>query len=242
MLHRGEADFRQVRAVLDGSCDPANPGEPAVALPPRTALVSNRRMPPSRPSPGRDGSHLDAIVRSAAALFARQGYRGTSMRDLGKAVGVHAGSLYVHIESKEDLLEKIVHSIMERSERDMEEVLATSGTAAEQLREIAARDLHLISENKEAATVFFHEWRNLSAQRQAAVIASRDRWEAGLRTVIAKGIAAGEFREVDVRVASIAVSSMLNWVYQWYSPEGDLSPDELADRFADLLVVGLRAS
>jgi AcrR family transcriptional regulator len=192
-------------------------------------------------SNGSDGVYVDAIVSAAAALFARQGYRGTSMRDIGKVIGVHAGSLYVHIASKEDVLHRIVRSIMEQSERDMEDVLAAGGTATEQLRRIATKDLTLISENKEAATVFFHEWRNLSEPRQAAVVASRDRWEAGLRSVITRGVESGEFRDVDVRVASIALISMLNWVYQWYSPDGDLTADALADRFTDLLVAGLRS-
>jgi AcrR family transcriptional regulator len=183
---------------------------------------------------------LSSIIEIAATLFARQGYRGTSMRDIGRAVGVHAGSLYVHIESKEDLLHAIVFSIMERSEGDMQEVLAGGGTATAQLHDIAARDLKLIGENKEFATVFFHEWRNLSEPRQQEVIASRDRWEAGLRTVIARGVEDGEFRDVDPRIVSIALTSILNWAYVWYSPDGDRSPRQLAYEFAELLIVGLR--
>ncbi|HEX3790806.1 MAG TPA: TetR/AcrR family transcriptional regulator [Pseudonocardiaceae bacterium] len=195
---------------------------------------------PERPSASTD--YVTPIVRIAATLFAEQGYHGTSMRDIGREVGVHAGSLYVHIQSKEDLLEAIVRSIMERSEQDMAEVLAAGGTATEQLHAIAARDLKLIGENKEFATVFFHEWRNLSEGRQQAVIASRDRWETGLRSIIVKGIEQGEFRPVDPRIAGIALTSILNWAYVWYSPDGDLSTDQLADQFAGLLVTGLRAN
>ncbi|HEX3590759.1 MAG TPA: TetR/AcrR family transcriptional regulator [Pseudonocardiaceae bacterium] len=185
--------------------------------------------------------YVSPIVRTAASLFARQGYRGTSMRDIGKAVGVHAGSLYVHIESKEQLLESIVLHIMERSEQDMAEVLAEGGTATEQLYGIAARDLRLIGENKEFATVFFHEWRNLSEERQQRVIASRDRWEADLRSVFTRGIAGGEFRDIEPRIAGIVLTSILNWAYVWYSPDGDLSTDELARRFVDIVVNGTRA-
>lgn len=184
--------------------------------------------------------YLAAIVEIAAGLFARQGYRGTSMRDIGRAMGIHAGSLYVHIESKEDLLHQIVNSIMLRSEQDMAEVLARGGTATEQLHEIALRDLRLIGENRERATVFFHEWRNLSPERQRAVIASRDRWEEGLRSVISRGVETGEFRAVDVRITGIALTSMLNWAYVWYSPGGELSVDQLAAQYVELLVAGLR--
>lgn len=184
--------------------------------------------------------HLAAIVDAAAGLFAQQGYRGTSMRDIGRVMGMHAGSLYVHIESKEELLHRIVNSIMLKSEQDMAEVLAAGGTATAQLHEIALRDLRLIGENRERATVFFHEWRNLSPERQHAVIASRDRWEQGLRGVISRGIETGEFRPVDVRTTGIALTSMLNWAYVWYSPGGELSVEQLAGQFTDLLVAGLR--
>jgi AcrR family transcriptional regulator len=184
--------------------------------------------------------HLAAIVDAAAGLFAQQGYRGTSMRDIGRVMGIHAGSLYVHIESKEELLHRIVNSIMLKSEQDMAEVLAAGGTATAQLHEIALRDLRLIGENRERATVFFHEWRNLSPERQHEVIASRDRWEQGLRGVISRGIETGEFRPVDVRTTGIALTSMLNWAYVWYSPGGELSVEQLAGQFTDLLVAGLR--
>jgi AcrR family transcriptional regulator len=187
-----------------------------------------------------DPDYVTAIVDIAAGLFARQGYRGTSMRDIGREVGIHAGSLYVHIDSKEELLHRIVNSIMLRSEQDMAEVLARPGAATGQLREIVLRDLRLVSEHRERATVFFHEWRNLSADRQQAVIASRDRWEHGLRSVISRGIAAGEFRPVDVRITGFAVTSMLNWAYVWYSADGALTVEQLADHYVDLITGGLQ--
>jgi AcrR family transcriptional regulator len=183
--------------------------------------------------------YLTPIVETAASLFARQGYHATSMRDIGREVGVHAGSLYAHISSKEDLLAAIVRRIMESSEHDMAEILENGGTATAQLREVASRDLKLIAENKEFATVFFHEWRNLSSERQDAVIASRDLWESGLRSIISRGIESGEFRRVDPRIASIALTSILNWVYVWYSPDGELRIDELAEQFTDLFLNGL---
>src|ERR1700744_2109556 len=106
------------------------------------------------------------------------------MRDIGRAVGIHAGSLYVHIESKEELLHLIVNSIMLKCEQDMTEELAGQASALAQLHGISWCDLRLIGEHPEGARVFFHEWRNPSPERQQAVAASRDRWEHGLRSVI----------------------------------------------------------
>src|ERR671934_2825921 len=46
----------------------------------------------------------EELTREAARLFAEKGYHGTSIGDLAEAMGVQKGSLYAHIESKQDLL------------------------------------------------------------------------------------------------------------------------------------------
>jgi AcrR family transcriptional regulator len=59
----------------------------------------------------RDGGHetvvpderQDQILRAAAELFVKQGYAGTSIRDIAQQVGLLAGSVYHHFRSKEDL-------------------------------------------------------------------------------------------------------------------------------------------
>src|SRR3546814_17821142 len=55
-------------------------------------------------APGDEGSsRRRQIMEIAARLFARKGYRGASMRDIGEQAGVLGGSLYHHIKSKEAL-------------------------------------------------------------------------------------------------------------------------------------------
>jgi hypothetical protein len=77
---------------------------------------------------------------------------------------------------------------------------------------------------------------------RALVQEKRDLYESFIHNIIEEGIADGEFRkDADVRLASLAVLSMGNWIYAWYRPEGELGPHEIGERFADLLVKGLEA-
>jgi AcrR family transcriptional regulator len=55
--------------------------------------------PSDSPAPGRD-----RILDCAASFFVERGYTATSLRDIARAAGMKAGSLYYHFESKEDLL------------------------------------------------------------------------------------------------------------------------------------------
>ncbi|WP_330211970.1 TetR/AcrR family transcriptional regulator [Pseudomonas sp. Z18(2022)] len=51
---------------------------------------------------------FDKIRTAASDLFCQTGYKGLGMRSLAAAVGIQAGSLYNHIESKQALLYELI--------------------------------------------------------------------------------------------------------------------------------------
>ncbi|MDP9235184.1 MAG: TetR/AcrR family transcriptional regulator, partial [Actinomycetota bacterium] len=70
----------------------------------------------------------------------------------------------------------------------------------------------------------------------------RDRYENMVRRIVSDGIAAGDFRaDTDVGFAARLVLSAGNWTYTWYRPGGDLGPQEIGERYAELLIRGLEA-
>jgi hypothetical protein len=73
------------------------------------------------------------------------------------------------------------------------------------------------------------------------VKALRDQYESLWDELIREGIEGGRLRQVDPTLARLLVLSAANWTYTWYDPEGTLSPDEIADRFSELLLRGLAA-
>jgi AcrR family transcriptional regulator len=182
------------------------------------------------------------LVRAAARLFSERGYNGTSMRDLGEALGLQRGSLYAHIVSKEELLYDVVEEGAERFLARAEEAVSAGGSATDRLLLFLQGHIETAIEHLDAATVFLNEWRYLSEDRRAGVKEKRDRYEGMLRQIIEDGISSGEFRsDADVRFAVLLVLSAGNWVYEWYRPNGQLGPREISERFSDLIVTGLEA-
>ena len=51
----------------------------------------------------------EEILRVAANLFKKKGYSAVTMRDLAKAMGIKAASLYNHINSKQEILSVIIN-------------------------------------------------------------------------------------------------------------------------------------
>jgi AcrR family transcriptional regulator len=180
------------------------------------------------------------IEEAASALFRERGYSATSVRDIAQALNLQGGSLYAHVASKEDVLWSIVIRAAERFNAGVGD-LATdeTRTPADRLRAMINAHVAVVTGIQKDAAVFLHEWRFLSAERRAQISARRDAHEAFFRQVIASGIDAGEFRDVDPRVTAMAILSALNGIPTWYRPNGKLTADQIADQHADLFLHAL---
>ncbi len=176
----------------------------------------------------------EQILDRAARLFGRRGYHATSMRDIGEATGMLPGSLYAHIASKEDLLFEIVTSAARQFLAGLEAVLAETLSPDERLRRAMRSHVGVVAENLDAAWVFHHEWKSLTGKRRAEIRRLRDRYEAMWDKIVTDLPGAD-----DSRFARLLVLSAANWTYTWYRPSGPLSPEEVSDRFTDLLLRGL---
>lgn len=181
------------------------------------------------------------IKEVTTRLFSERGYQATSMRDIADAVGLQAGSLYAHVRNKEDMLFVIVEDMSDASLGEMKAVLNSGLPSQEQFREIARRHAKLVAEHLPAMTVYMHEWQHLDGKNKRTITKKRDRYEHGLRTIIERCVDDGTFAPTNITLAAKALLSTLNWMYQWYRPEGNMSALEVADSFTDILCAGLLA-
>lgn len=65
----------------------------------------------------------EKILDEALNLFSKYGYAGTSVQDLGAAVGVKAPSLYKHFESKKAIYDEVVRRAKLVYKETLEEIL-----------------------------------------------------------------------------------------------------------------------
>jgi TetR/AcrR family transcriptional regulator, cholesterol catabolism regulator len=170
------------------------------------------------------------VVAAAGRLFAERGYHGTSMRDLGRELGLLGSSLYAHVESKQDLLVEVVEEGARLFQDSADRALAAGGSAAERLRGLVEGHIDVVLDNQDVVRTFLNEARMLDDEHRARVIAARDAYETAFRAVIAEGVADGRFRpDVDPKIASIFILSILNAVERWYRPTGELDRTGLVD-------------
>lgn len=170
------------------------------------------------------------VIAAAGRLFAESGYHGTSMRDLGKELGLLGSSLYAHVDSKQDLLVEVVEEGAGLFEASAVEAMETEGTATERMRALVEGHIDVVLDNIAISRTFLNEARMLDDEHREKVIEARDHYERAFRNVLRQGIVDGSFRaELDPKTNSIFLLSVLNAVERWYDPKGPLDRSALVD-------------
>ena len=180
------------------------------------------------------------VVAAAGRLFAKSGYHGTSMRDLGRELGLLGSSLYAHVDSKQDLLVEVVEDGARLFQESARSALTVPGSALDRLRALVTGHVDVVLSHQDVVRTYLNEARMLDDDHRARVIAARDSYEQAFREVIADGIEDESFRaDVDPKMSSIFILSVLNALERWYRPDGELDRDALAGRMARFVEAGL---
>ena len=180
------------------------------------------------------------ILAFAAKIFAEKGYDRATLQQIADAVGMKKGSLYYYISSKEDLLFQIPDSMIDYWIKEQEKMLKAAISPEEKLRQAMKTHVNLLAGDFERLCVFLHEYKSLTPAWREKIIAKRNEYEDLFYQIIEEGIKTGAFRPLDVKVVTLAIMGMGNWLYQWYSPAGRLSIGQIDQVFYDLVMQGLK--
>ncbi len=182
----------------------------------------------------------EEILAVSQRLFREQGYDSTSMRDIAGALGMEPASLYSHIKSKEDLLSQTCFDMAEKFLLAIDEVNDIYFDAEQKVKMAVANHVDILTSNLDAAVVFIREWRHLSEPSFSEFIKLRNKYEEGIREIVETGISENKFNEVDKKFAALTILSSVNWIVEWYRPDGDKTPKEIAEELTRFILTGLK--
>lgn len=180
------------------------------------------------------------IVAAAVALFAEQGFDATSVNQVVARAGVAKGALYHHFESKDDLLYEVYRELVDRQLSGLDVVVARGLEPADTLRAIVRDMVVTTAERVQEAKVFFRESHRLGDANQQRVRAARRRIHDAVTELVRAAQQDGRFAAVAVpEMVTFTIFGVINELPVWYSPDGPLTPDQIATELADLVLAAL---
>lgn len=175
------------------------------------------------------------VLETALRLFASQGFHGTSIRDVAKALELQPSALYAHFPSKEHILAELVQLGHEAHHEALRKVLLSAGTEPEaQIRALIRAHTVMHATHPQLSVVVSEESHALPPELAAPAMALRNQSTALLLEVIERGVAMGRFAPPHAVATAAAISAMGVRLPYWYEPDGTLDVDTLADVHAEL--------
>jgi AcrR family transcriptional regulator len=180
------------------------------------------------------------ILRTAARLFQQRGYDATSMNDVAAALKLSKGGLYHHFQSKDEMLFHIMSHAMDITEERVIKAVRGIPAPEERLRMLIRLHIEVVlSVRDREITVMLHENHPLPPSLRKQINARKKDYIHFVENLIAEvQKAKGTRGTVTPRAAALALLGMINWIYQWYKPEGALQAEHLVPQYTELLFAG----
>lgn len=160
------------------------------------------------------------------------------MREIAIAADLSPGNLYHYFRGKNELLYFCQDRTLDRLIAALAGARSRRGPLAARLRQLAVSHVLCLVDELQGSAAHF-EIDALPPRLRAAIIAKRDRYERGLRALVADGIRRGALGAADARIATRAFLGALNWTAHWYRSDGSDAPSRVAEIVADFAVAGL---
>ena len=186
------------------------------------------------------------ILRTAARLFQQQGYDGTSMNDVAAALKLSKGGLYHHFQSKDEILFNLMNHAMDITEERVIAPVKAIADPEERLRTLIRRHIAVVlSERDREITVMLHENHPLTPALRRRINARKKDYVHFVENLIAEvqngrggSGSSSPNKAVTPRAAAFALLGMINWIYQWYHPDGSLQEESLVRQYTEIFFQG----
>ncbi len=180
------------------------------------------------------------MYETAVKLFAQRGFAGTSLQDIADEMGITRPALYYYVESKDDLLAKLVTEITESNTAEILH-LATDSNLDPVMR--LSRIAYVMAHNRAVQPMRFllleRSEGDLSDHLSKIHEGNKRTMLRSVIELIKQGIESGVFRPVNPRSAALAVIGMCNWVAWWFHEDDPSTAKQVATEIADMAVASL---
>jgi len=183
----------------------------------------------------------ERILTTAERLFREIGYQKTTVADIARDLRMSPANVYRFFDSKKSINAGVARRLMGEVEQASSKIASGNKGAAERLRQLLAT-VHRMNSDRYVADSKMHDM--VAAAMEESWDGCRLHMEsitATIATVIADGVASGEFRVTDVNAAAqCTCTAMSRFFHPQLIAECANKPGPTLDQMVDFVIAGLR--
>lgn len=182
------------------------------------------------------------LVSAALDLFVVRGYAATRLEDVASAAGVSKGTVYLYFASKEELFKAVVQENLLPVLAEGEAFIDTfQGTSEALLHEVLLGWWERIGESPASGLtkLLIAESGNFPDLLQYYSAEVIERYDRLFASILARGVARGDFRETEVHQTTLALVAPMLFLKMWKHSFGPCSSKALEPKVFIRHVVSL---
>ncbi|WP_459212476.1 TetR/AcrR family transcriptional regulator [Aquimarina rhabdastrellae] len=181
----------------------------------------------------------EEIIKEAAILFKERGYSAVTMRDLAKAMGIKAASLYNHIQSKQEILSTIIISLAEEFTNGMNEIVKTRLDTIQKLERIIDLHIDVTLRNADGLAALNNDWMHLEEKNLQYFERMRIDYEENFKKIVRQGVELKEIKPYNIEIMVFSTLSTLRTLYLWYPKKEKIDAEILKKDMISVLLKGI---
>jgi AcrR family transcriptional regulator len=175
----------------------------------------------------------EQILASAIEIINKKGYSGATMEEIAAELLMTKGSLYYYFKNKSDLMYQCHNFVLSQATEELEDILNEEGSVKGILHKMVAAHIDYAVEEKETFNLIMEPKRVFNKEQLDLVLILRKNYEGLFDRIIKRGMESGEFSAKEPTIARMIILGAMNWVQQWYKPNGKLTKEELVGLYSD---------
>src|SRR3982074_3607067 len=182
----------------------------------------------------------ERILVVAERLFRQLGYQKTTVADIAKELRMSPANVYRFFDSKKSIHEGVARGLMGEVEQAAQTIAATGGPAAVRLRELMT-SIHHMNAERYVGDSKLHEMVAIAMEEDWDVcVAHIQLITQTMGSVIAQGVASGEFEVTDLEEAALCCcTGMMRFFHPQMIAQCVNKPGPTIDQMIDFLLARL---
>jgi len=198
---------------------------------------------PEQPTTDGPNGRKEMILAAASEIVAERGFARTTVRDIGKRIGMLSGSLYHYFDSKEAIADEMLNRFWAKILKEYKDVANAGTPPRETLRQLVLTAHRAISDHPAEIQLLNSDWRELAEfQTFNEIRKSSTKVSEIWVKAMQSGVDSGEFRsDIDLSITYRTIMGSIQSLNSWYDPSGPMSREKVAEVQAALFIDALTA-
>ncbi len=181
----------------------------------------------------------EKLVQVAIELFSTRGFKGTSIRNIAKAMDMSISNIYYYFGNKEGLLLAVLEHSSKGLVEKLSEISQMDLDPLARFKLLIKTHIQLSEFYKKEIKIFFLDEEHLSPDGTK----TNNQTQTNTLQIYTKTLndekKSGHLRCKSKSIAAFNILGIINWQLRWYRADGSLSLEEVAGEILSFILHGI---